>query len=112
MKDHEFEHLLDQLFRQAKIQLGTAVTGQWLHDGDDCPGCGKEITAMRYKKKEALSLNAFIFREHGVLIAYMLCGRCANHILRESKNRPYGNLPIHDEIERNLKDAFVKHLGH
>ena len=112
MTDREIQDLLDQLFRQAKIQLGTAVTGRWLHDGDNCPGCGNDITVTRYKKKDALSLNAFIFREHAVLIAYMLCGTCADHIIRKSKTSPYGKLPIHDEIERNLKDAFVKHLGH
>jgi hypothetical protein len=112
MKNHEIEELLDQLFRQAQMQFGTAVKGRWLHDGDGCPGCGNEIGVTRYEKKDALSLNAFIFREHGVLIAYMLCGKCANHIIRESKKPSFGKLPIHDEIERNLKQAFVKHLGH
>ena len=67
---------------------------------------------MKYKKQEAVSLNAFIFREHGVLIAYLLCGKCASHIFRESEKNPYRQLPIHDEIEKNLKHAFVKHLGH
>lgn len=112
MKDHEIEKLLDQLFRQAQMQFGTAVKGRWLHDGDGCPGCGKEITVTKYKKKDALSLNAFIFREHGMLIAYMLCGKCASHILRESKKNPFTKLPLHDEIEKNLKQAFVKYLGH
>lgn len=112
MKDRDFEDLLEQLFRQAQIQLGATVKGRWLHDGEGCPGCGNEIGVTRYKKQDALSVNAFIFREHGVLIAYMLCGKCANHIIRESKKRPVGKLPIHDRIERNLKGAFVKHLGH
>ena len=112
MKNHEIEDLLNQLFRQAQMQLGTAVKGRWLHDGDTCPGCRKEITVTRYKRQDALSLNAFIFREHAVLIAYMLCGKCANHILRESKKEAFGKLSIHDEIERNLKQAFLKHLGH
>lgn len=112
MKNHEIENLLEQLFRQAKWQFGTAVKERWLHDGDGCPGCGKEITVTKYKKQDALSLNAFIFREHGVLIAYMLCGKCAGHILRESKKNPFTKLPLHDEIEKNLKQAFVKYLGH
>ena len=112
MNQKEIEEILDELFRQAQRQLGAAVKGQWLHDGDGCPGCGSEIGVTRYKKKDALSLNAFIFREHRVLIAYMLCGKCANHIIRESKKSPTGKLAIHDEIERNLQDAFVKHLGH
>ena len=113
MKNKEIEHLLDQLFRQAQMQFGSAVKGRWLHDGEGCPGCGKEVTVTKYKKKDALSINAFIFREHGVLIAYVLCGKCAGYILRESKKNPMiGKLPIHDEIEKNLKLAFVKHLGH
>lgn len=112
MSKNEIEDLLDQLFRQAQIQLGTDVKGRWLHDGEACPGCGNEITVTKYKKQDALSLNAFVFREHGVLIAYMLCGRCANHIIGASKTNPYGKLPLHDEIEKNLKQAFVKHLGH
>lgn len=67
MKNKEIEDLLNQLFRQVQMQFGTAIKGRWLHDGDDCPGWGKGITVTRYKKKDALSLNAFIFREHGVL---------------------------------------------
>jgi hypothetical protein len=112
MKNPEIEELLDQFFRQAQMQLGSAVKDRWFHDGEGCPGCGKEITVTKYKKKDALSLNAFIYREHGVLIAYVLCGKCAGHIFRESKKNPFGKLPIHDEIEKNLKHAFVKNLGH
>ncbi len=111
MKNKEIDDLLEQLFRQAQMQFGAAVKGRWLHDGDLCPGCGKEITVTKYKKQDALSLNAFIFREHGVLIAYMLCGKCAGLILRESKKNPGTKLPLHDEIEKSLKQAFVKHLG-
>lgn len=112
MNDHEIEDLLDALFRQAQIQLGTAVRGRWMHDGDDCPGCGKEITATRYMKKDALSLNAYIYREHNVLIAYMLCGKCATHIITQSEIAPFRKLPIHDTIEKNLKAAFLRHTGH
>jgi len=112
MKDKDIEELLDQLFRQAQMQFGSAIKSRWLHDGDGCPGCGKEVTATKYKKKDALSINAFIFREHGVLIAYMLCGKCAGHIFREAAKNPNVKLPIHDKIEKNLKQAFVKHLGH
>lgn len=112
MSKNEIDNLLDQLFRQAQMQFGSAVKGRWLHGVDACPGCGKEVTVTKYKKKDALSLNAFIFRERGVLIAYLLCGKCAGHIFRESKKNPFGKLPIHDEIEKNLKQAFVKHLGH
>ena len=112
MKNKEIDDLLDLIFRQAQMQFGSAVKGRWLHDGDGCPGCGKEITVTKYKKRDALSLNAFMYREHGMLIAYLLCGKCANHIIRESKKDALRKLPIHDEIEKNLKQAYVKHLGH
>lgn len=107
MPDKEITELLDMIFRQAQMQFGSAIKSRWLHDGDGCPGCGREINVMKYKKKDLLSLNAFIFREHGVLIAYMLCGKCGNKVIRAKSNTP-----LHEEIEKNLKAAFIKHLGH
>ncbi len=105
--------MLELIFRQAQMQFGSAVKSRWLHDGDGCPGCGREVKAMKFKGKDALSLNAFIFREHGVLIAYLLCGKCARRIIRESKTNPFAHTtPLHTEIEKNLKQAFLKHLGH
>ena len=104
---------LEQLFRQAQMQFGSAVKSRWFHDGDGCPGCGREIDGMKFKGKNALSLNAFIFREHGVLIAYLLCGKCARYIFRETERNPLsGQTPLHTQIETNLKQAFLKHLGH
>ncbi len=113
MSNKEISDLLELLFRQAQMQFGSAVKSRWLNDGDGCPGCGREIKAMKFKGKNALSLNAFIFREHGVLIAYLLCGKCARYIIRESEKNPFGGqTPLHTEIEKNLKQAFLKHLGH
>lgn len=113
MRKDEISDLLEQIFFQAKMQFGSAIKSRWLHDGDGCPGCGREIKAMKFKGKNALSLNAFIFREHGVLIAYLLCGKCARYIIRESEKNPFGGqTKLHSEIERNLKQAFLKHLGH
>lgn len=104
--------MLNELFIQSKIRFGSAVKSKWMHDGDGCPGCGKKVGGMKYKGKDAVSLNAFIYREHGVLIAYLLCGKCANHIFKQSEKDPYSQTPLHDEIEKNLKQAYVKHLGH
>ena len=112
MSSKEISDLLEQIYRQAKMQFGSAIKSRWLHDGDGCPGCGREIDAVKIKKKKALSLNAFIFREHGVLIAYLLCGKCATYIIEESKKNPYTTTALHVEIEKNLKQAFLKHLGH
>lgn len=112
MSNKEISDLLDQLFLQAKIQFGSAIRSRWFHDGDGCPGCGREVDEMKFKGKRALSLNAFIYRDHGVLIGYLLCGKCANYILKESKKNPFEQTPLHGEIESNLKKAFLKHLGH
>jgi hypothetical protein len=113
MSSKEISNLLEQLFRQAQMQFGSAVKSRWFHDGDACPGCGREIDGMKFKGKSALSLNAFIFRDHGVLIAYLLCGKCARHILREAEKNPFGGqTALHTEIEKNLKQVFLKHLGH
>ena len=112
MSTKEINDLLDQLYRQAQMQFGSAIRSRWFYDRDGCPGCGREVDAVKWKKKKALSLNAFIYREHGVLIAYLLCGKCANHIFQESKTNPFGQTELHGEIEKNLKQAFLRHLGH
>lgn len=107
MDKDEVHEMLELIFRQAQMQFGSAIKGRWFHDGDGCPGCGRKIGAMTYKKKKALSLNAYIYREHGVVIAYLLCGKCGNQVINAKQD-----LPLHAEIEKNLKSAFVKHLGH
>lgn len=107
MSDKEIADVLDQLLRQAQMRFGTAVRSRWFYDGDGCPGCAREIDRMRYKGKDALSLNAFIFRQHGVLIAYLLCGKCGKQVTRTTET-----IPLHGEIEKSLKQAFIKHLGH
>jgi hypothetical protein len=112
MPKNEMNELLEQLYRQAQMQFGPAIKSRWLYDRDGCPGCGCEIDAFKFKKKKRLSLNAFIYREHGVLIAYFLCGKCARYIFRESEKNPYTRTELHIEIEKNLKAAYVRHLGH
>jgi hypothetical protein len=111
MSKEQIYNMLDQLFRKARRQFGNAVQSQWFHDEEGCPGCGRQIDAMKVKGEDALSFNAFIFRERGVLIGYFLCGRCAKHIFRESKKNPFKQTPLHGEIERNLRDAYIRHLG-
>ena len=107
MPSKEITDVLDLLFRQAQMQFGSAIKSRWFHDGDGCPGCGREINKMKFKGKDAMSLNAFIFREHGVLIAYLLCGKCGKHVIRATETTP-----LHHTIEGNLKKAFLRHLGH
>lgn len=99
--------MMDPLYAQAPMRFGSAINGCWFYDGNDCPGCGKKIGAMKYKGKEALSLNSYIFRDHGVLIIYLLCGKCGNKVIRATSD-----LPLHAEIEKNVKSGFIKQLGH
>lgn len=113
MARNEILELLDQLYLQAKMHFGDVVKGRWFHDADGCPGCGRKIGAMKYKGQNAVSVNTYIYRDHGVLIAYLLCGKCARKIMRDAQTIPPGQkTPLHIEIEKNLKEAFVKTQGH
>ena len=107
MSKNKIAELLERLFIQSKIRFGSAVKSRWFHDGDSCPGCGREIDAVKYKGKEAVSLNVFIFREHGVLIGYLLCGKCGKKVIKATSNTP-----LHAVIEQTLKQAYLRHLGH
>ena len=112
MRDDEFSDVLERLYRQAKAQFGTAIRSRWMYDQDDCPGCGGKIDMLKIKKQSTISLNAFIFRVHGVLIAYLLCSKCAKYIFKKAKKDPTGTTPLHLKIEEVLKNAFLKQLGH
>jgi hypothetical protein len=113
MTKNEVFAILDQLYLQARMQYGDAIKSKWFHDGDGCPGCGRKVTAMKFKGQNAMSLNAYIYREHGVLIAYLLCGKCGRKIIRDAEADPLASTTaLHSEIEKNLKAAFLKNLGH
>lgn len=99
--------MLDMLFRQARMQFGDAVKSKWIHAEDECPGCGKKISKLKYKGEDAISLNAFIFREHGVLIAYMLCGKCGKKVINAKSDTP-----LHSAIEITLKRSYLRKSGH
>ena len=112
MPKEPYLEILDEMYYMAQLQTGGMLQGRWMYDGEACPGCNGKLGVVKFKKKKALSLNTFIYREHKVLIAYMLCSKCANHIIAESKTNPHSPLPIHDVIEKNLKEGFVRRLGH
>ncbi|MDO9128862.1 MAG: hypothetical protein Q7U34_03250 [Anaerolineales bacterium] len=106
------DELLNKLFIQAKAQFGAAIKSFWFYDGDLCPACAQRpIGVVKYKGKDALAINAFIYRERGVLIGYFLCETCATHIFKEAQKNPYRQTPIHADIERNLIAAYHKHLA-
>lgn len=111
--NNEMSEAVDMLFRQAQSQFGSAIRSKWFHTEDGCPGCGKGLSKTKFKGKKLMSLNAFIYREHGVLIAYLLCGTCAGQIFKDGKRDPSeGRLPLHDAIEKTLKETYLRKSGH
>ena len=100
--------MLDAIFNNAKVQFGSAVKSRWFHDEDPCPGCGKKVGATKWKGEDALSLNAFIYREHSVLIGYLLCGKCAKKVIKATDDKT----PLHLKIEETLKRSFLRRSGH
>lgn len=104
-RDDFFEGILDMM----KAHFGNAARAFWVYDGDLCPCCRtRKIDIMDYQGKKALSINAFMYRDMGVLIGYMLCGRCANSIMAQCKNGPTS---MHSSIEDNLTDAYLCYLN-
>jgi hypothetical protein len=104
--------LLNTLFKQAKAQFGDAVKSFWFYDGDLCPACmARPIGVVKFKGKDALAINAFIYRPRGVLIGYFLCETCAKFIFKEAQKNPYKQTPLHTDIEQNLAAAYHKHLA-
>jgi len=99
--------MLEILYTRAQRQFGSAVRLRWFHSLDPCPGCGKKIGAMKWKGEDVLSLNAFIFREHGVLIGYLLCGKCGKKVINSTETTP-----LHLKIEETLKRAYLSRMGH
>lgn len=110
--DKAADELLNKLYMQAKAQFGSAVKSFWFYNGDLCPACNQRpIGVMKFKGKDALAINAFIYRERGVLIGYFLCETCATYIFKEAQKNPYTQTPLHADIERNLTAAYHMHLA-
>jgi len=108
----EADKLLNTLFTQAKAQFGEAVKSFWFYDDELCPGCLQHpIGVVKFKGRDALALNAFIYRPRGVLIGYFLCEACVNFIFKEAQKNPFKQTPLHADIERNLTTAYHKHLA-
>ena len=49
-RNNEVEEMLEMIYRQARMQFGSAIKGRWLHDLDSCPGCGGDINVVKSKK--------------------------------------------------------------
>jgi hypothetical protein len=101
----DMEDFAEAIVHSMKAQFGDAVKAYWVYDGDVCPCClTRPIAEMTYNGQSAVSINAFMYRERGVMIAYLLCGECAKQILKLSKNGPAS---LHESIEKNLISAYL-----
>lgn len=108
----EADKILEMMFMQGRAQFGNAMKSFWVYNGDFCPGClARPVDKMKFKGKDALSINGFMYRQRGVLIGYFLCDTCANFIFKESEKHPYQQTSLHTEIEMNLINAYHNHLS-
>ncbi|HEY85722.1 MAG TPA: hypothetical protein G4N96_11505 [Chloroflexi bacterium] len=103
--------ILAKLYSQARAQFGSVIKSYWFNDGDPCPGCGGKVDAMKVKGEDALSISAFIYRERGVLIGYILCSRCTKRVFKAAKRNPGKQTSLHTAIEMNLVKAYKKHMA-
>ena len=111
MKPNPPPSLLRVMFEQGKAQFGDAVKSFWFYDDEFCPGCVvRPIGVVKFKGKDSVAINGFMYRQRGVLIGYFLCGTCAAHIHSEAQKHPYTETPLHAEIEKNLIAGYHKHL--
>jgi hypothetical protein len=108
----EADKILSLMFTQAKAQFGDAVKSFWFYEGEFCPGClARPIGVIKMKGENAVAINGFMYRPRGVLIGYFLCEVCANFIFKEAEKNPYKQTSLHADIERNLAEAYHKHLS-
>ncbi len=109
-----FDDALTFLFAQAHAQFGNTVKGYWFYwfyESEHCPGCGRLVDKLRYKGKDTLSLNAFIYRRRGILIGYLLCAQCARAIMRAAQQQPGRQTERHAVIEDTLSRAYEAHMN-
>lgn len=104
------EAAVAKMFTLARAQFGDAVKGHWFYDGDGCPGCGREIDAVKWQGEDAMSLNAFIYRQPGILIGYLLCGRCGEEVMRAGQSPLKRLTPLHARIEQTLVQAYERYI--
>lgn len=105
------DEMLEKLYTQVKTQFGDAIQSFWFYNGNRCPACNqRSVGVIKFNDKNALSMNAFIYRERGVLIGYLLCETCARRIFQDAQKKPYTQTPLHAAIERNLISAYISFI--
>jgi len=105
----ETEKFFKEIYKTFKAHFGDAAKHYWVYDSDLCPCCQTwPIELMDYKGEEALSVNAYMYRDRGVMIAYLLCPACAEFIMAQPHGVPTA---MHPTLEKNLADAYLRHLN-
>jgi hypothetical protein len=104
-----FAAAIDKMFALCKAQYGESIKAYWFYEQDLCPCCAKRpVGIFKFKHEDAISLNAFMYREMGVLIGYALCGACVADLRRTSMKR---QVMMHERIEKHLIEAYQKHVA-
>ncbi|HEX7588284.1 MAG TPA: hypothetical protein VF478_08220 [Anaerolineae bacterium] len=99
---------MEKMLSLRQAQHGQSIKTYWFYKNDLCPCCAKRrVEIFKYKREDALSLNAFMYRELGVLIGYPLCGICASDLRNPSKKR---QMLMNERIEQHLIEAYQKHM--
>jgi len=65
---------------------------------------------IKFKRKDARSLNVYIYRERGVLSGYLLCKTCAKIIHIAAQKNRYRQTRLHTQIEQFLAAAYLNHI--
>ena len=99
----------EEILAMMRAQFGNAAKAYWFYDGDLCPCCqSRPVGEIMYNNRTAVSINAFMYRERGVLIAYLLCGECANEIMTKQPKEPTS---MHKAIENTLVSAYLTYVN-
>ena len=99
---------MEKMLSLCQAQYGKSIKTYWFYEDDLCPCCAKrKIDVFKYKDQDALSLNAFMCHELGVLMGYALCGICVADLRNTSKKR---QALMHEHIEQHLIEAYHKHM--
>lgn len=109
MEEHDdLQEAIDFFFYKAKELYGDAVESFWMYENEYCPCCNKrKIDRMKAGEDLLLSLNAYLYRDMNVLIAYLLCSVCISDLLKEGKQQK----KMYSKIENRLKKAYLKSLN-
>jgi len=107
-----YDSALGALFNRMNAWPGRPIRSQWCCDSEVWPGCGKRpVGPFKHQGRDVVSVNAFLYREEGVLISYQLCGQCAAAVMKSARRHPQDPSPLHRTIEAHLISAYHQRHG-